>query len=434
MDRLTCDAVVVGAGVIGCSIAYELGRRGRDVVVVDRSRGAGSGSTSASSASIRFNYSSLTAVVTAWESLQRWRSWSHHLGAAPGEDLARYLQTGGLVLMAPVQDWTTVLGHFDQVGIPYEQWGAAEIRRACPWLDTTRHWPPKPVDAPEFWEDPRPDAAELSGIWVPDAGFVDDPRLAAQNLMQAARRHGVRFRFRAEVVEVPATSGRVQGVSLADGTALAAPVVVNASGPHSAAVNALAGVLDDFSIRTRPLRQEVHEVAAPPGYGVPGPLVADPDLGIYFRGTPSGRLIVGSTEPECDPLDWLDDADQADPRVSTRTYEAQVYRAARRLPELTVPGTPSGIAGVYDVTDDWAPIYDRTRLDGYYVAVGTSGNQFKNAPVVGELLTRLIEACESGHDHDREPLHVDLGHTGLPVDLGRYARHRPVGLGTGVLG
>lgn len=214
------------------------------------------------------------------------------------------------------------------------------------------------------------------------------------------------------------------GIGLADGTVLAAPVVVNVAGPHSGAVNGLAGVEDGFRVRTRPLRQEVHEVRAPEGYGRDGagPLVADLDLGTYFRGTPSGGIIVGGTEPECDVLQWLDDPDAYSVHPSKAVYDAQLLRAARRLPTLTVPGTPRGTAGVYDVSDDWIPIYDKTDLPGYYVAIGTSGNQFKNAPVVGRYIAAIVAACEDGRDHDTDPVQVDLPHTGHRVDLSHYSR------------
>ncbi len=89
-----------------------------------------------------------------------------------------------------------------------------------------------------------------------------------------------------------------------------------------------------------------------------------------------------------------------------------------------MPPRPRGIVGVYDVTDDWIPIYDRTDLPGFYVAIGTSGNQFKNAPLVGELLARLIDAVEAGHDHDADPVQVIGRWSGLPVDLGHYSRLR----------
>ena len=74
-------------------------------------------------------------------------------------------------------------------------------------------------------------------------------------------------------------------------------------------------------------------------------------------------------------------------------YEAQVTRAARRFPDMTVPNRPKGIAGVYDVAEDWTPIYDKTALPGFYVGIGTSGNQFKNAPVIGALMDRITPAA-----------------------------------------
>ena len=155
-------------------------------------------------------------------------------------------------------------------------------------------------------------------------------------------------------------------------------------------------------------------------------MIADLDLGIYIRATPGGGVLVGGTEPECDPLQWLDDPDKVHPYPTTAVFEAQVTRAARRLPDLRVPPAPRGIVGVYDVADDWTPIYDRTNLDGYYVAIGTSGNQFKNAPVAGRFMSAIITAVENGHDHDAQPVQVVGAHTGLTVDLGAFSRKRPI--------
>lgn len=433
--RESFDAVVIGAGVIGCSVAHALAAGGRRVCVVDRGPAAGSGSTSASSAVVRFNYSTFAGVAAAWESKHAWEDWSGHLGGGDEAGLARLRITGGLTLDTPLQDRTRVLALFDEVGVEYEAWDADTMRARLPLLDTGRHYPPKSLSDEAFWAEPR--AEDLTGYWTPGSGFVDDPSLAAHNLMAAARRHGADFRFRSAVTAVN-RSARITGVTLADGSELAAPVVVNVAGPHSGAVNALAGVGGSFAVHTRPLRQEVHEVRAPDGYGTggPGPLVADPDLGTYFRGTPSGGLIVGGTEPECDELQWLRDPDDYHVHATPPVYTAQLYRAARRLPTLQVPGTPRGVAGVYDVSDDWTPVYDRTELPGYYVAIGTSGNQFKNAPVVGRFLTAIIDACENGRDHDQHPVHLELPRTGLTVDLSHYSRLRPTGRhgGSSVMG
>ena len=60
------------------------------------------------------------------------------------------------------------------------------------------------------------------------------------------------------------------------------------------------------------------------------------------------------------------------------------------------------------------------------MAVGTSGNQFKNAPLAGVLMAELILACEAGRDHDRDPLKVTGRYTGFEIDLGFFSRLRPV--------
>ena len=139
--------------------------------------------------------------------------------------------------------------------------------------------------------------------------------------------------------------------------------MVNAAGPWSTGLNRLANVGAEFSVNVRPMRQEVHHVTAPARYNDGadlGPAIADVDLGTYMRPGPNNTLLIGGTEPECDGFEWIDDPDSADPRVSLARFEAQVTRAARRLPDLGVPNQPKGVAGVYDVAEDWTPIYDRT--------------------------------------------------------------------------
>lgn len=418
------QTVVVGAGVIGSAIALELARSGADVTVVDRAGAAGHGSTSASSAVVRFNFSTRDGVALAWEARHCWEHWHEHLGS-PDEGTRASFHRAGLVLLdvdaAPRE---LFLPLFDEVGIPYEEWNAATLAERVPGIDVGRYWPPARLDEDRFWADAT---GTLGGIYTPDAGYVDDPAAAAADLARAAARHGARFAYRSTVAGVLRGAGRVRGVVLADGTELAADVVVNAAGPWSGQLNRLAGVDDDFTVTVRPLRQEVHHVTAPPGYGTDGasgPIVADIDLGTYMRGDGNGGLLIGGTEPECDPLQWLDDPDDAGDGPTKPVFDAQVARAARRFPGLGVPDRPRGVAGVYDVTDDWTPVYDRTALDGFYVAIGTSGNQFKNAPVVGQLMSTLISQVESGADHDATPVQLTLPRTGAVVDLAGFSRLR----------
>jgi glycine/D-amino acid oxidase-like deaminating enzyme len=359
-------------------------------------------------------------VALAWESLHAWRDWAAHLDGRGGEVLAAFLRTGMLVVPTDAArfDHTTAL--FDRAGVPWERWTGADISRRTPALDPGAFGPPRPVDSEEFF---APAHGEVDGLWTPDAGYVDDAQLAAANLARAAESLGARYLLRRTVTTLRRDgSGWHVGTSQGD---LEAEVVVNAAGPWSGQVNALAGVVDDFAVSTRPMRQEVHHVAAPEQYaGDAAVALADLDLGTYLRPAGEGHLLVGGVEPECDPLEWVDDPDAVDLHPTADRFRAQVTRAARRLPDLRVPNQRSGVVGVYDVADDWTPIYDRTREPGYFVAIGTSGNQFKNAPLVGRLMATLVAAVRDGHDHDRDPVRLLLPRTGHTIDLGTFSRLR----------
>ena len=91
---------------------------------------------------------------------------------------------------------------------------------------------------------------------------------------------------------------------------------------------------------------------------------------------------------------------------------------------MRVPLAAKGLAGLYDVSTDSQPIYDRSDLPGFYMAIGTNGNQFKTAPVVGRLMAELIAACENGHDHDAAPLTVRAARSDFTFELGAFSRNR----------
>ena len=135
-------------------------------------------------------------------------------------------------------------------------------------------------------------------------------------------------------------------------------------------------------------------------------------------------MLVGSIDPKCDSLEWVADPDDFNREVTEARWKAQVYRMGLRVPELEIPNRAKGVVDLYDATEDWIPIYDRSSLDGFYMAVGTSGNQFKTAPMVGHLMAELVVACESGHDHDEDPVTVRAPYTGLLLNVGFFSRNR----------
>lgn len=420
------DAVIIGAGVIGAAIAYELTKRGYKTLNIDKLPASGYGPTSNSCAIVRAHYSSWDGVAMAYEGFFYWQDWERYLGVVDDAGMARYMQSGTILLKSATGHHEKVLKHYRDLGVEFEEWSNDELRQHIPIYDTHAYWPPKRPSDPHFWDSPE---AELDGaVFTPGSGYVNDPQLATHNLQRAAEAKGGEFLFRAEVAEIRRDNGRVKGVTLTDGSEVDAPIVVNVAGPHSFVINRMAGVEDGMKVKTKALRHEVHHVPAPPDFDfeADGFHTSDGDTGIYFRPDAGNHILIGSEDPDCDHKEWVEKPDQYNRQITEAQWEAQVYRLARRIPSLRIPTQRKGVVDLYDVADDWIPIYDKSDLGGFYMAIGTSGNQFKNAPVAGHVMAELIDKVEHGHDHDAEPLKVKAAYTGVDLDMGFYSRLREI--------
>jgi sarcosine oxidase subunit beta len=422
----TADAIIIGTGVIGTALAYEMAKAGWRTLSLDRNTQVGHGSTAGSCAIVRMHYSTFDGTAFAWEGYHYWRDWREYLGAGSDEALAEFRQCGCLVMKTPGNGM--MAKHLEMslaLGIPVEEWDADAIRARLPIYALERFGPARRLDDPGFGE---PTGGTIEGaVFWPLAGYVTDPALSAQNLAAAAGRHGARFRTGAEVTDILQEDGRVKGVRLASGEEIHAPVVVNVAGPGSARINALAGVLGDMTITTRALRQEVVHVPAPKGFDfeTEGMIVSDSDIACYCRPEHGNHVLIGSEDPECDPQHWVDD-ERAFNRDFTDQWRTQAMRFGQRVPSLGIPSRMRGVVDLYDASTDWIPVYDRSSLPGFYMACGTSGNQFKNAGIVGKLMAALIGHCEAGGDHDREPMQFDLPYIGRSIDAGFYSRKRAI--------
>ncbi len=420
------DAVIVGAGIIGVCTAFELAKRGYRTLNVDRRSAPGRGSTRNSSAIIRFHYSTPEGCAMARESYYHWLDWGRYLGTGDDRGLARYVNTGCLVFKTERnRDLAPVLRLLEDLCVVYEELDAAQVEQRFPFLDVRAWGPPVSARDASFGE---PRGPQIRGAaYLPESGYVDDPSLACRNVRQATEAKGGAFRFGARVSGILRKRGRVAGVELEDGLRVRSPIVVNAAGPHSAVVNRMADVLGDMNVAARALKQEVCHLAAPSEVGPwdqVAPFISDGDIGCYSRPTPSGRILVGSEDPPCDAFQWVDDPDSWDPSF-TAQWETQALRLAQRVRGLEAPrGKREGLVELYDVTGDWIPIYDRSSLPGYYMAIGTSGNQFKNGPVAGKLMAKLIEESEAGRDHDQDPVKMRLSYTKRELDIGCFSRLR----------
>lgn len=419
------DAVIIGAGIIGSAVAFELSKRGRRTLNIDMLPAAGYGSTSNSCAIIRVHYSTLDGTALAYDGYFSWADWPGYLDCNDESGYAVFHETGCLIMKtAGNGELGQVLRHVEALGIPHQHWDRGQIQSRLPHYDLRCFSPPKRIEDDGFGE---PTGGELQGgVFFPTAGYISDPQLATHNLQRAAEAKGGTFVFNRRVVEIVVANDSVQAVILDDGSKVDTPVVINVAGPHSAKVNRLAGADADMRISTKAVRQEVVHLPSSPdfNFGEDGLVVSDNDIGVYCRPEIGNHVLVGSEDPECDSQEVVD-PDNFD-RDFTDQWTTQALRIAQRMPKLGIPNRVSGVVDLYDVTEDWIPIYDRSSVGGFYMACGSSGNQFKNAPVAGKLMAELIEYCEAGNSHDSQPLQFPLPNVDHVFDTATVSRLRKI--------
>lgn len=419
------DAIVIGAGIIGNCIAFELAKKGKKCLSVDRLGGSGLGSTAGSCAIVRLYYSSPEGVALAREGYYYWIDWPRYLQTIDPDGMAYYKNTGAIVFKTDRNNrLEKVKNSLEALGVGYFDLDADGIKQYLPGVDTRSYSPQKLMTDPDFG---NPAGSEVSGgLYIPETGYVSDPKLSTHNVEMAARAVGGDFMFNTEVTDILTRDGRVAGIQLADGSQIEAPVVINVAGPHSYLINRMAGVEDQMNIKTRALRVEVAHVPSAEGvdWEHDGIITSDGDCGVYTRPEVGNNWLIGSEEPECDPLEYVDPDDYN--QNLTDQVKVQAMRQAMRMPEIPVPNNPKGIADLYDLSDDWYPIYDKSALPGFYLAIGTSGNQYKNAPVVGAFMAELIDYCEAGNDHDVEPFQYQMKYLKRTLNIGFFSRNREI--------
>ena len=211
------DAIVIGAGVVGASLALRLAQRGARVTLLER----GAPGTGTSGASFAWTNANQKEPRDYYElnlaGMRAHRALREELGGAP------WLCEGGTLELATA----ALADELEQRLARLRGWGYR-----AEWLDRAA--------IAELEPGLRPDDAIEGAAWFPDEDAIDAPLLAA-SLTQLAVAHGATLRVGAEVVGVTRDGERVSGVTLRDGTRLAADVIVNCAGPRANAIAQLAG-------------------------------------------------------------------------------------------------------------------------------------------------------------------------------------------------
>ena len=417
------DAIIIGAGVIGSAIGFELSKKGWKTLNVDRNPTSGYGSTAASCAIIRVHYSTFDGCALAYEGYHYWKNWRNYLEFSDEKGLAKFIECGCMIYQTDTNQYLEkVIGRAEELHIPFEYWDPSQIKSKLPIVDTHKYAPVKLPKDKSFGTHAGDD---LQGaIFFPTAGYINDPQLSAHNLQRATEYKGGEFLFNSSVTEIIKKNGRASGVKLSDGTEINSSVVINVAGPHSMKINRMADVEKNMNIKTKALKVEVSHVKPPEGfdYEKKAFVVSDSDIGCYSRPETGNHILIGSEDPECDERVFVDPDDWDD--NFTDQWNTQLYRQAQRYPDLPLSSNIKGVVSLYDVSDDWIPIYDKSDLPGFYMAIGSSGNQYKNAPIAGVMMTKLIESCESGQNHDDDPVQLDLKYINRKIDIGFYSRNR----------
>ncbi len=356
----TADIVIIGAGIVGCSIAYHLAVQGAPKIVVVEKDLICSGSTGKSAGGIRQQFATEVNVQLSLESLQMFHRMRDELGIDP-----EFRQVGYLFMATTPKelDLFRRQAEFQQRhGIPVRIVAPDDIRRIVPYV--------------------RLDDI-IGAAYCPTDGYAA-PYEVTMGYASAARRLGVAIHEQRAVTSVLREGGRVAGVETSRGP-IHARVVVNAAGAEGGLVGTMAGV----DVPVKPYRRQLFVTGPLPEFSQEPPLTIDYHRNWYFRGEMGGCLFSGPKDEESTfntNVDWEHLAES-------------VAKAVARVPTLEQAEIKRGWAGSYDLSPDNNAILGAVpELPGFYLATGHSGHGFMHGPATGKLMAELILSGKTSID------------------------------------
>jgi sarcosine oxidase, subunit beta len=355
------DVIVIGAGVIGSSVAWHLAALGAGRVLVLERGQIGNGTSSQSSGILRTHYSVIENVELARRSWQAFDNFAAYVG---DEDAAAGLVKCGYLIAAPegpkLEPLRAALAAQVATGIPLELLTQAQASERLPIC--------------------RFDDAALIGF-EPQAGFAD-ATLVATSFARAARRRGVKIMEGVAVQGLVRENGRITGVETSQGR-FNAPVVVSAQNIWATELSRWTGI----ETPVKPERHAVLALEGPEAYSYSMPVYKDlgsPGM-LYCRSYGGSQMLVS----EGTVGETLSEPDNEQGDISMDYVVEVGAQAAERFPSFETAGLASSWTGVYDVTPDWNPVLGRVDdVPGLVVGFGFSGHGFKLSPAVGRVLAQ----------------------------------------------
>ncbi|NLD25997.1 MAG: FAD-binding oxidoreductase [Acholeplasmataceae bacterium] len=362
---MRADYVIIGAGISGTSIAYNLAKKGvKNIVVLDEAY-LSSGATGRCGAGVRQQWGTVMNCLLAKASIEFFEHAQEELAYL---DDIEFKQEGYLILAINEEedrDFAKNVRLQQSLGIPSRKITKEEAKEIVPHLNTD---------------------AFISATFCPTDGHLN-PFKMNDAYYQAAKRLGVTFRFYEQVKEIVVQNNKIEKV-ITNKEVIETHNVINAAGGKSGDIGKLVGV----EIPVYPERHEI--LVTEPVERVQGPMVMSFAGNLYCQQVPSGNFIMGRSNPQEKP---------SHSQGSSWQFLDEVAKTVCHfLPAVGSLRIIRQWAGSYTMSPDRQPILGKTELPGFYLACGFSGHGFMFAPMTGLLLSEIIL--------DQPPtLKVDLG-------------------------
>ncbi|MGI6617119.1 MAG: NAD(P)/FAD-dependent oxidoreductase [Saccharofermentanales bacterium] len=369
----TASIVIIGGGISGCAIAWNLAHRGvKDIVLLEKETLA-NGSTGRCGAGIRMQWGAEMNCHLAQYSVRFFEKANETLEY---ERDIEFDQSGYLIVAANEKEATSFKKNValqNRLGIPTVYLSPKEAKEIVPIIDTSQF---------------------VAATFCSEDGYLN-PFHTTEAFAKSAERLGVKIFKHTEVTGIDVGQGRINAVETSLGR-ISANIVVVAAGGWSKEIGAMASI--DIPIYVQRHQILVTEPLEP----VLDPMVMGFDYNIYIQQVPHGSIIMGRSD-NTEPRDF---------RVTSgwRFVEEMTKTCSKLLPALSQINIIRQWSGHYCMTEDAQPIYGPVpEVEGMYLACGFSGHGFMLAPATGQLIADMILG---------EPLTIDVSN----LDVGRFQR------------
>ncbi len=350
----SADVVIIGGGISGCSIAYNLAKQGMKNVVVIEKDYICSGSTGRCGAGVRMQWGTVMNCTIAKKSIEFFENANEILEY---DDDVEFKQSGYLLVASTdkeMEQFNKNIKIQHELGIPSKLLTVQEAKEIVPYLNT--------------------DILTGAAFCGKD-GFLN-PFKTTDAYYKAAKRLGVEFYTYTEVIGIKTENGKIKGV-ITDKGEISTEKVVNATNAWSKQICEMVNI--DI-----PVYSERHQIlVTEPVEALQGPMVMSFSLNLYVQQSPHGSFIMGR-------------GDANEPRDLRQTSSWHfMEEMAKTIDDLLPPISKLRVirqwAGLYNMTPDKQPIYGTVDgLEGLYLALGYSGHGFMFGPVTGIAISEMI--------------------------------------------